>query len=162
MHCVQSLARGVNRFYDRHFVRLLREQVEAQRRLVPDAPGLEPGRLPRGVFEFDDAFTAPVCGFGTAANYYRRCSSAQFIPEIRVATLILAANDDPLVPGAMFAGLQLSPAVKLHLTRSGGHLGFIGRSNGDPDRRWMDWRVVEWAISHPAATPACPAICGAP
>jgi predicted alpha/beta-fold hydrolase len=157
MHCVQSLARGVNRFYDRHFVRLLREQVEAQRLRISDAPGLDLCRRPRGVFEFDEAFTAPVCGFGTAANYYRLCSSAQFIPQIRVPTLILAANDDPLVPGAMFAGLQLSPVVKLHLTASGGHLGFIGRNNGDPDRRWMDWRVVEWAISHPAATPASPA-----
>jgi predicted alpha/beta-fold hydrolase len=161
MHCVQSLARGVNRFYDRHFVRLLREQLDAQRQRISDAPSLDPRRRPRGVFEFDEAFTAPVCGFGTAANYYRLCSSAQFVSEIRVPTLILAANDDPLVPGAMFAGLQLPAVVKLHLTASGGHLGFIGRNNGDPDRRWMDWRVVEWAISRPAATPASPAISAA-
>jgi predicted alpha/beta-fold hydrolase len=144
--CVQTLARGLNRLYDRHFVRELIAQVAMKRRMIADAPVLEPRRLPRTVFEFDETFTAPVCGFGTAANYYRLCSSAQFLPGIRVPTLILAADDDPLIPGAVFADLPRSSAVTLHVARSGGHLGFIGRRNGDPDRRWMDWRVVEWAV----------------
>jgi hypothetical protein len=144
-HCVQSLARGVNRLYDRHFVRLLIKQVATQCRLIPDAPTLDQKNLPRGVFEFDEAFTAPVCSFGTAANYYRVCSSAQFVPAIRVPTLILAAADDPLIPSEVFANLQPPPAVTLNVARSGGHLGFIGRRNDDPDRRWMDWRIVEFA-----------------
>lgn len=148
MQCVRSLARGVNRFYDRHFVRQLVQQVAEQRRQIPQIPALDKKRLPRGVWEFDEAFTAPVCGFGTAANYYRLSSSAQFVPEIRLPTLILAAADDPLVPGEMIRNLNVPEAVTLCLTRSGGHLGFIGRSNGDPDRRWMDWRVVEWSTGN--------------
>jgi predicted alpha/beta-fold hydrolase len=143
--CVRVLARGVNRLYDRHFIRLLMAQVANQRRLIPDAPALDPQMQPHGVYEFDDVFTAPVCGFGTANNYYRLCSSNQFVPEIRVPTLILAAADDPLIPGEVFSRLAVPPAVTMVLTGSGGHLGFIGRRNGDPDRRWMDWRVVEWA-----------------
>src|SRR5262249_22628536 len=89
--CVQTLARGLNRLYDRHFVRELLAQVVMKRRLIPDAPVLETRTPPRTVFEFDEMFTAPVCGFGTASNYYRQCSSAQFLPDIRVPTLILAA-----------------------------------------------------------------------
>lgn len=143
--CVKSLAHGVNRFYDRHFVVHLRQQLDTKRRLIPDAPQLDARHKPRGVFDFDEMFTAPVCGFGTALNYYRLCSSNQFVPGIRVPTLILAADDDPLVPRRMFADLRLPGAVTLNLAPSGGHLGFIGRNNGDPDRRWMDWRVVEWA-----------------
>ena len=143
--CVKSLSQGVNRFYDRHFVVHLRQQLEAKRRLIPDAPQLDARHKPRGVFDFDEMFTAPVCGFGTALNYYRLCSSNQFVPAIKVPTLIVAAADDPLVPRQMFADLRLSSEVKLNLAPSGGHLGFIGRSNGDPDRRWMDWRVVDWA-----------------
>jgi len=136
--CVKSLARGVNRLYDRHFVGLLSQQLDLQRQLIPDAPRLDARHRPRGVFDFDEMFTAPVCGFGTALNYYRLCSSAQFVPEIRVPTLLLAAADDPLVPRQMFADLRLSDEVTLNLAPSGGHLGFIGRNNGDPDRRWMD------------------------
>lgn len=145
LKCVKSLARGVNRLYDRHFVGLLRQQLGTQQCLIPDAPQLDARYQPRGVFDFDEMFTAPVCGFGTALNYYRLCSSAQFVPEIQVPTLILAAADDPLVPRQMFADLRLSDEVTLNLAPAGGHLGFIGRRNGDPDRRWMDWRVVEWA-----------------
>jgi predicted alpha/beta-fold hydrolase len=37
-----------------------------------------------------------------------------------------------------------SHSVRVHLTEHGGHLGFIGRSGVDPDRRWMEWRVVDW------------------
>jgi predicted alpha/beta-fold hydrolase len=143
--CVEALGRGVNRFYDRHFVRALCAQVDHLRRIIPDAPALDGRHPPRGVFEFDDVFTAPVCGFGSARNYYQLCSSAQFVPHIEVPTLILGAADDPLVPGAMFETLALPPRVTLRLARSGGHLGFIGCQNGDPDRRWMDWRLVEFA-----------------
>jgi predicted alpha/beta-fold hydrolase len=121
--------------------------VALKRRLIPDAPALDPRQKPRGVFDFDEMFTAPVCGFGTALNYYRVCSSAQFVPEIRLPTWVLAAADDPLVPASMFAELKPPPSVTLHLAPCGGHLGFIGARNGDPDRRWMDWRVVEWATA---------------
>jgi uncharacterized protein len=142
--CVDNLARGANRWYDRYFVRLLLQQVRERPKLVPDAAVREFARVPRGVGEFDDAFTAPVCGFGTAAEYYRRCSSVQFAPQIRVPTLILTSTDDPLVPIASYAGLRPSASTTLHIAPGGGHLGFIACANGDPDRRWMDWRVVEW------------------
>jgi len=161
--CVESLRRGVNRLYDRYFARMLRGQVLARQRALPetivpagwprraigsDRPsGALRVRYPRGVAEFDESFTAPVCGFETADNYYRLCSSAQFVPEIAVPTLILAAADDPLVPGESFERLGLPENVTLQITRHGGHLGYLGRHGADPDRRWMDWRVVDWCCS---------------
>ncbi len=33
------------------------------------------------------------------------------------------------------------------MTEHGGHLGFVGRRGVDADRRWMDWRVVDWVLS---------------
>jgi predicted alpha/beta-fold hydrolase len=166
--CVESLRRGINRLYDRYFARLLRRQLIVRQRAHP-ATIVPPGwpgsndnqpapvesvrrgvagrstiRYPRGILEFDEAFTAPVCGFGTADNYYRLSSSAQFIPAIRVPTLILAAADDPLVPCEPFQRLNLPQSVCLQMTGSGGHLGYLGRGGTDPDRRWMDWRIVDW------------------
>jgi predicted alpha/beta-fold hydrolase len=43
--------------------------------------------------------------------------------------------------------ISLSPTTTLHLTDHGGHLGFIAARNGEPDRRWMDWRVVDWVCA---------------
>jgi predicted alpha/beta-fold hydrolase len=61
--------------------------------------------------------------------------------------VILTADDDPIVPGCVFEDATLSPAIELHLTDQGGHLGYIAARNGDPDRRWLDWRVVQWATA---------------
>ena len=142
LECVRYLTRPAGRVYDRYFVRLLQDRLEDR---VP--PGSSPRiakRALRGVYEFDDAFTAPVCGFAAAEEYYALCSAKRFLPAIRLPTLVLAARDDPLVPAAPLESARVSANVRVVITDHGGHVAFIGRSGFDPDRRWMDWRIVDW------------------
>jgi predicted alpha/beta-fold hydrolase len=91
-------------------------------------------------------YTAPASGFESADEYYTTASCASYISRIRVHTTILASQDDPVVCYQPLAELQLPPNVTLCLTKHGGHLGFIGRSGVDPDRRWMDWRLLDWLM----------------
>ena len=147
----ENIRRTSNRIYDKHFVKLLWAQMQRRRRLVAGVVDVDLTRPPRTLVDFDQEYTAPVCGFGTAENYYRTCSSAQFVPRIHLPTLILASLDDPLIPNAPYKSLKLPESVQLHLTHHGGHLGFIGRPGPDPDRRWMDWRVVDWVVSRGVA-----------
>ena len=141
--CAAAIDRRGNRVYRRHLLRtLLRGQRVRERN--PEAVRLESQRRPRTIRELDDVFTAPVCGFGDADTYYRQCSSGSSIQNIRVPTRILTARDDPLVPYEQFERLDLPSSIDLTATDGGGHLGFLGRRNHDPDRRWMDWRVVDW------------------
>jgi predicted alpha/beta-fold hydrolase len=140
------MARPTSRLYDRYFARLLVRQLAEWKAVAPDAASVEFSRRPRRLVELDDAFTAPVCGFGTAENYYRTCSSARFVSGIRLPTLIIAAQDDPLIPGHSFATIRFPASVELRMAPGGGHLGFIGRRGIDVDRRWMDWRVVDWVV----------------
>lgn len=142
--CVQRLRFRQNRAYDRHFVKLLLRQVTSRPNGHPQAPTAQFVKPPRTLFEFDDLFTAPVGGFGDAATYYARCSSRQFLEHIQVPTLILSSRDDPLVAAEIFETQRLGGPLTVHLAESGGHLGYIGRGGHDPDRRWMDWRVLEW------------------
>ncbi|HUY31536.1 MAG TPA: alpha/beta fold hydrolase [Pirellulales bacterium] len=144
---VARMSRPQNRPYDRHFVRLLLRRVDQRRLALPDAPTVEFARRPRGLWEFDEAFTAPVSGFRSAENYYRRSSSCRVVPNICRPTLLIASRDDPLVPSVSLEALNLPAAVRLCLTESGGHLGFVGRPGLDPDRRWLDWRIVEWVTT---------------
>ncbi len=153
--CINALRRPVCQIYDRHFVKLLNQQVRHRQSVFADAPTGTFSSWPRRIADFDDTYTAPVSGFGNAGNYYERCSSRQFLPSIRIPTLILTARDDPLVPVASFAGLTLPPSVTLHIADRGGHLGYIARRGTDPDQRWMDWRIVDWiTASLPAAIDA--------
>jgi predicted alpha/beta-fold hydrolase len=145
--CVAALARPLYRWYDRYFARLLLTRLEEKRRAMPEAALVDFVRRPRGIYQFDDAFTAPVCGYGTADNYYRQASSLPLLSHISVPTLILAAEDDPLVLSEPLRKASLSSSTCLHMARCGGHLGFVSRRTADPDRRWMDWRIVDWVRS---------------
>lgn len=67
--------------------------------------------------------------------------------------LILTARDDPLVPVEQFERLEIPDSVTLHVADHGGHIGYLARSGIDADRRWLDWRIVDWATRQTCAKP---------
>ncbi len=139
--CVVALRRYPARFYDRFFSATLVGQVRASPTLGEAAARIFAHHVPNRLCDFDDAFTAPLSGFGNAETYYRRCSAAPLLPDIRVPTVILAAQDDPIVPWVPLTQATLSASTTLHLAKHGGHLGFIAAGR----RHWMDERIVNWA-----------------
>lgn len=141
---VRSLERYPARIYDRFFTGELLSQVHASPTLGEKAARIFAHHRPTRLVEFDDAFTAPLSGFGTAATYYRRCSAAPLLRHIHVPTTILAAADDPIVPIAPLRAAQHSHAVEVLVTSSGGHLGFIKADRG----RWMDDLIVQLVSRH--------------
>lgn len=145
--CSRNMDRQRMKLYNRWFVRSLVHQTHLRRELVPELSQLNWANPPRTLFEFDDRVTAPLSGFSGAPDYYMRSSSIGQLVEIRVPTLILAAADDPIIPVQMFDSLPSSPTTLLHITRHGGHVGFYGRSGADPDRFWLDWRVVDFVTA---------------
>ncbi len=143
--CTDSLATPWGSFYDRHFAKLLHQQALGTPRWHGYIPEVWSSQRPKRVLEFDELVTAPVAGFTSAAEYYRLSSATRVIGDIRVPTLLLSSRNDPLVPIDTLEGLPLPESVHLHIAPSGGHLGYIGRRGGtDPDRHWMDWRVIDW------------------
>jgi predicted alpha/beta-fold hydrolase len=95
------------------------------------------------IWEFDDVFTAPLFGFGTAANYYATQSAAQFLHLIRIPTLVITAQDDPMVPFTMYRDpvFDTNPALTLLAPAHGGHLGFLARTK---PRFWLDDAALRW------------------
>lgn len=146
--CARAIRRPSRRFYERYLVTCLLQQLAERRRLVPEAPVPElPGRI-GSMWEFDELYTSRVEGFGSAESYYCESSAARLLPDIRLPTLILTAADDPMVPIEIFDGMPLSTSTRLIVTEHGGHMGYIAQAGEDPDRRWLDWRVIEWSLGH--------------
>lgn len=146
-HSVRALYRTrFGRRYDWYFTRSLLGQLAGSPLWRDDLPLAKLKRLPRRLLDFDNFFTAPASGFESAEHYYAEASARSCLSDIRVHTTILAAEDDPLVCSAPLADVELPVNVRLCLTKHGGHLGFVGRKGVDPDRRWMDWRVIEWLL----------------
>lgn len=142
---VIHLHRNLGRLYERYFVRRLMMQVHQRERAFPNLPAVVIRRTPRSLYEFDDVFTGPVCGFGNADEYYRLASAARVCESIRLPALVIGAADDPLVPSAPLERLRGCPTVELQITRHGGHLGFIGWREGNG--RWLDARIAEWVTA---------------
>lgn len=99
----------------------------------------------RTLYEFDDVFTAPRNGFAGADDYYFHSSAVNFLPTIRIPTLVLASLDDPWVPGGAYAGhhwgSNTSHSLRPVLTPHGGHVGFHGVDGYKP---WSDLAVMEF------------------
>lgn len=91
----------------------------------------------RTVVEFDEAITAPRNGWRDAAEYYAVNSSAQYLPQISIPTLIIHALDDPLVPVGPYQAvnwdsLTAKGYVETAFTKHGGHVGFHQRGKAYP------------------------------
>jgi uncharacterized protein len=130
------------RLYTRAFVRKLTKIVrERIRRGDLSLDLLKP--LPKTLWDFDNQVTAPLSGFQGADEYYTLCSSTRVLDQIPIPTLVIAALDDPIVPGEIFRR-AFPPNFTLCLPKHGGHVGFYAGKTNDRDRYWMDWRVVDW------------------
>lgn len=142
--CTYGLARWPQRHYDGYFVKQLLQRLRELQQRRPDFLPPTFARTPKRLVEFDNQFTAPRSGFHDADDYYRRCSSEQFLPAIRVPTLILTSRDDPLIPVATFERLSLPANVRLHVAEGGGHLGYLAASNGERSREWLQTQLLRW------------------
>ncbi len=143
--CAEAISRRSNVIYDQRFVRMLRASLQERRQAFADFTHPElPSRL--SLREFDELITAPLCGFADAADYYARCSANQFMEAIRTPTLVIAADDDPFIPVETYTRLRETRHLRLLITRSGGHVGFIHRDRTPlGDRRWLDYVLLHEA-----------------
>jgi uncharacterized protein len=136
--CANRLAAPENRIYERRFVKRMRARL------------LATGRYPAGLIaplrrlrEIDDTVTAPEFGFRDAVDYYRTQSALHYVAAIRVPTLLIQAQDDPLVPFSVFQhpAVAANPRIQLLAPLHGGHLGFLARG---PRRFWCEYALAEW------------------
>lgn len=140
---VRALDRLPNKLYARRFLKRLRERIRRKSALSPELYSTEGLDSVSSIWEFDDRFTAPLFGFGTADNYYATQSAKRFLCDIQVPALIVTAKDDPLVPFQMYqhAAFSSNPNLTLMAVGNGGHLGFLSRTK---PRFWLDGVILEW------------------
>lgn len=139
--CIDAMERGINFIYQLNFLKDLRARLIRKSALWPDRFDLRPLANVRTIRQFDDAYTAPQGGFGTAANYYTTASAIRLIDQVQIPTLIVSAEDDPFVPGEQFRRPQVAnnPHIRVIVTDHGGHCGFVSRTG-----YWAEETVVQF------------------
>ncbi|KXK54057.1 MAG: alpha/beta fold hydrolase [Chlorobi bacterium] len=136
------LAEPANRIYMKRFIDSLRQKVLQKMKAMPGKLEDHGLRQMRTFAEFDDRYTAPLHGFRDADEYWSRCSSRQFIPQIQLPTLLVNAANDPFLSSSCFPipEATASTFVSLEVPESGGHVGFMGLGR----TYWSERRAVEF------------------
>ena len=147
--CADAVGEGRNFVYERHFVRSLKKRMRHKARLFPERYPLDGLARVGSVREFDDVITARFCGFRDADDYYARSSARRVLAAISIPALIVAAQDDPMVPFASFSdpAIGANPHITLLAPRYGGHCGFLSRANHG-ERFWAEGQVVKFCLDH--------------
>ncbi len=135
---------GFSRIYQRHLLSRMRRKYLEKFATRPAPLDVDVTTL-RTFVQFDDRVTAPLHGFAGVEDYYRRSSSCQYLPAIRVPTLLIHACDDPFMyPDTAPTPDDLPENVRLECAPHGGHVGFVGGRWPWRPRYWLDERLLQW------------------
>lgn len=139
-----QLARPANAVYMRRFMSSLCRKILDKAALLPEGLDTESIHRLRTFHDFDDRYTAPLHGFSSAEDYWRRCSSLHFLDGIRIPTLLVNAEDDPFLPPSCYPVdvARRHPHLFLCTPRYGGHIGFVPE-NGSASY-WSEDRAVSF------------------
>lgn len=123
----EELAKFKNRIYMKRFLKMLHHKIKAKMKVMPDAINDDNFYQIKNFKDFDDRYTAPIHGFKNAEDYWRKCSSKQFIPSIKIPTLIVNAQNDPFLAGGCYPIEESNKNnyVWLEMPAHGGHVGFV-------------------------------------
>jgi len=85
----------------------------------------------RNFVDLDNHFIAPRNGYRDAYDYWENCQALGFLAEIQQPSLLLHAEDDPIVPMKPYLDYDWGKNPRLFpvLTRHGGHVGFHAAEN---------------------------------
>jgi predicted alpha/beta-fold hydrolase len=140
-----ALHEPVNRLYEMHFVRRLKQRLALKARLFPERFNISAANGASSVREFDNQVTAPFSGFRDADDYYARAAAANVVDQISVPTLIVYAADDPFIriqPKTQ-AKILANRNLRYVETAHGGHCAFMASPNGY-DGYWAERQVVDF------------------
>lgn len=139
----ELLSMGLNRIYEKNFIYTLKSSIK---KFSNDPEIQKKLSILMKIRDFDNVYTAPLSGYKDAEDYYTQCSTYKKLDRIQTPTLVMTSDDDPFVDVADFRNQKTSAQVHIHITRGGGHLGYISQ-NKTPlgNHRWLDYAVVEFA-----------------
>jgi hypothetical protein len=140
----RQLALRSNWLYMERFLRAMRAKIREKHQRFPDQLDLTGLSRIRTFRQFDDRFTAPIHGFRDAADYWARNSCRPFLPEIRIPTLLVNAQNDPFLGPACYPqdAAVASNFFHFEAPATGGHLGFP--SGCHSRESWVETRAVQF------------------
>lgn len=138
----ETLAKPKNKIFMKRFLRMLKEKIEAKKKIYPKLISSEGYEKIKNFKDFDDRYTAPLHGFKDAFHYWETCSCGQYLENIQVPSLLVNAKDDPFLGKNCYPENIKNPNLRVEFPKYGGHVGFVlKRKDGF---YWSELRALEY------------------
>lgn len=146
--CSLRIGKTLFKIYERRFLKSLKHKTLAKLQEYPELLSAEVVENLTTLYEFDNQVTAKLHGFKDADTYYEACSSKHYVSSITCPTLIINAENDPMIPieSLPLDVLRNHPKVKLLITSEGGHCGFSATSY-DHEHYWSEKQAINFIKS---------------
>ena len=137
------LGKGFNRYvYTAMFLKTMKQKALLKHQQFPKLFDLKRVLKAKTLYDFDNAFTAPLHGFENTADYWKRASAIDTLANIRVPALLVNARNDPFIPCASLPKPeQLGPNLEVYQPNTGGHVGFPA---GKQSSQSLPEQVLAW------------------
>lgn len=126
-HSARKLVSFRNKLFHDRFMKELVDSLKIKQGKFPNEVSEAEINSINNLIEFDEVYTSKAHGFKDASDYYEKTSSLQFLPHIKVPSLIInALNDSFLTPECFpVKAAKNNPNLYLEMPKYGGHVGFI-------------------------------------
>ena len=120
-----------NKHYAIRFLAHLKDKLKPKLSQFTDRISITDFDSIKTLIDFDDVYTSKAHGFKDAFDYYEQASCLQFLPNIKVPSLIINALNDSFLSAECYPVKEAkhNPNLFLEMPQYGGHVGFIGKGN---------------------------------
>ncbi|WP_111306985.1 YheT family hydrolase [Confluentibacter sediminis] len=120
-----------NKPFSIHFLNYLKRKLLIKMNNYPEELPAEVWCSIMSLRDFDDVYTSKAHGFIDATDYYKKSSCKQFLPNIKIPSLIINALNDSFLSPECYPVKEAknNPNLYLEMPKYGGHAGFIDKKN---------------------------------
>lgn len=124
---LEELSQTRNIIYSKRFVRNLKKELFRRHLAFPEKISKEEIAGCKSLRDIDELYTSRAHGYKNAADYYQKCSSLQFLPNIQIPTLLINAENDSFLSETSYPVeiAKNSDNIYFEIPAHGGHVGFI-------------------------------------
>ena len=127
--------------YKTYFKKGILPKVKLKAQMFPDRLSLAEVEAAKTWVEQQYLFFVKINGYASIDDFYEKGSALNFIPKLKIPTLIVQAQNDPMLT-AECSPIQLAenhPFIHLETPRFGGHCGFMLPK--DKEHTWAEYRA---------------------
>ncbi|EDP69792.1 hypothetical protein FBALC1_09682 [Flavobacteriales bacterium ALC-1] len=120
-----------NKHYAIRFLKHLKDKLKPKLIQFPKNIKVADFNSINSLIDFDHIYTSKAHNFKDAYDYYEKASCLQFLPNIKVPSLIINALNDSFLSASCYPVKEAkeNPNLYLEMPQYGGHVGFIDKQN---------------------------------